>query len=118
MSNTENFFTLINKANIAEKFSNNPKNVLAILDQMTEYALKHFDTEEHYMKEFDFPGYQPHRNEYIDFTNTAIDYKNRAVGGDYQIINEILEYLSKWLVNHVQVTDKEYIGCFKKNGLQ
>jgi hemerythrin len=110
-------FELINKANIAEALNNNTKDVLAILDQMTEYALKHFETEEHYMKEFNFPGYQPHRSEHIDFTNTAIDYKNRVVGGDYQIINEILEYLKQWLVNHIQVTDKKYIECFKKNGL-
>ncbi len=86
---------------------------MAILDQMTEYALKHFETEEHYMKEFDFPGYETHRSEHIDFTNTTIDYKNKAVGGNYQITNEILDYLMQWLVNHIQVTDKEYIDCFK-----
>ena len=111
-------FELINKANIVEKFNNNPKEVLAILDQMTEYALKHFETEEHYMKEFDFPGYETHRSEHIDFTNTTIDYKNKAVGGNYQITNEILEFLIQWLVNHIQVTDKKYIDCFKKNGLK
>jgi hemerythrin len=110
-------FVLINKANMVKKFSNKPKNVLEILDQMTEYALKHFETEEYYMKEFDFPGYQHHKNEHIDFTNTIIDYKNRVVRGDYQIINEILEYIVEWVDNHIQVTDKEYIDCFKKNGL-
>ncbi|MHC4270335.1 MAG: bacteriohemerythrin [Planctomycetota bacterium] len=111
-------FDLINQANIVEALNNNTKDVLAILDQMTEYALEHFETEEHYMEEFDFPGYQSHRNEHIDFTNTAIDYKNRVVGGDYQIINEILEYLKQWLFNHIQVTDKKYIDCFKQNGLK
>ncbi len=111
-------FELINKANIVEKFNNNPKEVLAILDQMTEYALKHFETEEHYMKKFDFPGYETHRSEHIDFTNTTIDYKNKAVGDNYQITNEILEFLIQWLVNHIQVTDKGYIDCFKKNGLK
>ena len=49
-------FELINKANIVEKFSNNSKGIMGILDQMTEYALKHFETEEHYMKEFLFRG--------------------------------------------------------------
>jgi hemerythrin len=111
-------FELINKANIVEALNNNTKDVLAILDQMTEYALKHFETEEHYMKEFNFSGYQAHRNEHIDFTNTTIGYQNRVIGGDYQIINEILEYLMSWLVNHIQVTDKKYIDCFKKNGLK
>jgi hemerythrin len=110
-------FELINKADLVEKFSNNPKDVLAVLDQMTEYAISHFEAEECYMKEFNFTGYEPHRNEHIDFTNTAIEYKNRVVDGDYQITNEILEYLKQWLVNHIQVTDKKYIDCFKRNGL-
>ena len=108
----------INKVRMVEMSSNSPKDVLAILDQMTEYILKHFETEEHYMKEFDFPGFQSHRNEHIDFTNTTIDYKIRAVGGDYKIINEIIEYLMEWIVNHIQVTDRQYIDCFKKNGLK
>ena len=108
----------INKASMVEISSNSQKDVLAILDQMTEYILKHFETEEHYMKEFDFPEFQSHRNEHIDFTNTTIDYKIRAVGGDYKIINEILEDLKSWLVNHIQGTDKEYVDCFKENGLK
>jgi hemerythrin len=111
-------FELINKANLVAKFGNNSNDVLAILDQMTEYVLNHFETEEHYMKEFHFPGFQHHRSEHIDFTNTTMDYKNRAVGGDYQITNEILEYLMQWLSNHIQVTDTKYIGCFKENGLK
>ena len=111
-------FELINKANLVAKFGNNSNDVLAILDQMTEYVLNHFETEEHYMKEFHFSGFQLHRSEHIDFTNTTMDYKNRAVGGDYQITNEILEYLMQWLSNHIQVTDTKYIGCFKENGLK
>ncbi len=114
----KNLIEIINKASKVEKSSNSPKDVLEILDEMTEFALKHFETEEHYMEKFHFPGYQAHRNLHIDFINTVIDYKNRAVSGDCQVISEILEYLMKWLINHIQVTDKKYIDCFKKNGLK
>ena len=111
-------FEILNKAIIANKHSKVTKDILGILDEMTEYALEHFEIEERYMKEFSFPEYQAHRNEHIDFTNNSIDYKNRVVGGDFHIINEILEYLNQWLVNHIQVTDKKYINCFMKNGLK
>jgi len=111
-------FEIINKAIVAKKHCKATKDVLEILDEMTEYALKHFETEERYMKEFNFPEYKTHRKEHIDFTNNAIDYKNRVIGGDFQIINEIFEYLKQWLVNHIQVTDKKYTDCFKKNGLK
>ena len=111
-------FEIINKAIIVNKHGKVAKDVLGILDEMTEYALMHFEVEERYMKEFDFPEYLTHRKEHIDFTNNTIDYKNRVVGGDFQIINVILEYLKQWLVNHIQVTDRQYIDCFKKNGLK
>ena len=100
---------IINKASMVEISSNNPKDVLAILDQMTEYILKHFETEEHYMKEFDFPGFQPHRNEHIDFTNTTIDYKIRAVGGDYKIINEIIEYLKSTKIKKTVHCERSFL---------
>ena len=111
-------FELINKAGIEKKFGNNPKEILAILDQMTEYAYEHFETEENYMKEFNYPGYESHREEHINLANTTADYTNRVIGGEYQIIDEILEYLMQWVDNHIQVTDKKYIDCFKKNGLK
>ena len=85
---------------------------------MAEYALKHFKTEEHYMKEFNFTGYKSHRNEHVYFTNTVNEHKNRAVDGGYQITSETLEYLVHWYFNHIQVIDKEYIDFFKKNGLK
>ena len=112
------FFDLIYKTTKEESFSNNPKGALEVLDEMTEYALEHFKTEENYMEKFHFTGYQSHKNEHIDFVNTTTDYKNRAAGGDDQVISEILEYLLKWLVNHIQVTDRKYIDCFKENGLK
>ena len=73
------FIGILNKAITAEKHSKAAKDVLGILDEMTEYALKHFETEERYMKEFNFPEYQTHRNEHNDFINNTIDYKNRVV---------------------------------------
>jgi len=111
-------FEIINKAVIANKHSKTAKDILRILDEMTEYALKHFEIEERYMKEFSFPEYLTHRKEHIDFVDTTIYYKNKVVGGNFHIINEILEYLNQWLVNHIQASDRKYIDCFQKNGLK
>ena len=47
-----------------------------------------------------------------------IAYCNRVIEGDYHIASEILEYLKQWLVNHIQITDKKYVECFKENGLE
>ncbi len=108
---------IINKTIWVENFSN-PIIILEILDHMTVYARKHFETEEHYMKKFNFARFKTHRRKHIDFVNTVLDFKKRAAGGDYKIINEILEYLKQWFINHIQGTDKKYVDCFNENGLK
>ena len=70
------------------------------------------------MKAFNYPEYQDHKEEHRGFSTEIITYTYKVIKGDYQFTNEIIKYLKWWLVNHIQVTDKKYIECFKKNGLK
>ena len=70
------------------------------------------------MIDFNYQGYQDHKEEHHDFTMTTIANHRKVIKGDYQIINENLLYLTGWLLNHIQVTDRKYIDCFKRNGLK
>ncbi len=112
------FISIINKAVVAKQQNNNSEKVNDVLKEMTMYALSHFSTEEAHMIEVNYPEYQYHKEEHHVFTIRTIAYLDRAINGDYQISGEILEYLQQWLANHIQVTDKEYIEYFKKNGLK
>ncbi len=111
-------FGILNKAIFAKEHSHNPEEIKEVLSEMAEYYHKHFTTEEAYMIKFNFPEYQSHRNEHLDFTDKTFASYNKLVRGDYQIANELLEYLKQWLAYHIQVTDRQYIDCFKKNGLK
>ncbi len=62
--------------------------------------------------------YQLHKEEHFNFSNKTMVYRNKVMGGDTKIACEILEYLKKWLVEHIQVTDRKYIDCFEENGLK
>ena len=109
---------IMNTAIEAKQHNDNIDEVLILLKQLTDYALKHFSTEESYMAKFKYTEFQYHQEEHHDFSNKAIAYCNRVIEGDYHIANEILEYLKRWLVNHIQITDKKYVECFKKNGFK
>jgi len=111
------FIDIINKAVAIKENNGNQEEVREVLYKMIKHALKHFATEETYMKKFNFPEFQLHRNEHLDFTNKTFDNLNKIIMGDYQVANEILEYLKQWLVNHIHGTDRKYIDCFNKNGL-
>ena len=109
---------ILNKAIFAKEHNDKPEEIKEVLNEMVEYSHKHFSTEEAYMVKFNFPEYQFHKNEHLDFIDKTIASYNKLVRGDYQIANELLEYLKQWLANHIQVTDRQYIDCFKKNGLK
>ncbi len=112
------FIDIINKAIATIEHNDNPEELKEVLYGITMYAMIHFSTEEAYMIKFKYPEYKSHTEEHSAFSKKVIAYCNRVNEGDYQIANEILEYLKPWLANHIQVTDRQYIDCFKRNGLK
>ena len=112
------FIDIINKAIFAKKHNDNPEEIKEVLSEMAKYSQKYFSTEEAYMIKFNLPEYQSHRNERLDFKDKTIASYNKLVRGDYQVANEILEYLKQWFFNHIQETDKKHVDCFNENGLK
>ena len=112
------FIDIVNEAIAAKEHNDNPEELKELLYSITMYAIKHFATEENYMIQFNYPEYQYHKEEHHDFSKKVIEYCERVNDGDSQFADKILEYLKQWLVNHIQVTDRKYIDCFKRNGLK
>lgn len=109
---------IMNEAIVVKQHDDNFDEISKLLKELTAYALKHFSTEESFMAEFNYAEFQYHKEEHHDFSKKCIAYCNRVIEGDRHIANEILEYLKQWLVNHIQITDRKYIECFRKNGLE
>ncbi len=103
------FFDIVAKVIDAEKHDGDPKKVDEVLNEMSDYAWDHFKVEEACMLEFKYPDYKQHKEEHLGFVLKTHSYFNRVAVGDYQILNEIREYLKQWLVNHIQGTDKNYV---------
>jgi hemerythrin-like metal-binding protein len=108
----------VNISLIDKQHKNHKEKILEILNEMTVYALKHFTTEESYMIKFNYPEYQYHKEEHMDFSMKTLSYQAKVLDGDRHIANEILEYLKQWMIKHIQVTDRKYVDCFRKNGLK
>ncbi len=111
------FIDIINKAIVTKEHNNNPEELKEVLHEITIFAVSHFSTEETFMIEFNYAEYHSHKKEHILFSNTIIEFFNKIIDGDYQIADKIVECLKQWLINHILLTDKKYVGCFKENGL-
>ncbi len=109
---------IINKAIAARQHIDNSKEITEILNEMTNYAQTHFALEEAYMVRFNYPDYEHHRKEHQGFSIETMAFLDSASKGDSKLVCEILEHLKKWLVHHVQGTDRKYVHCFKEHGLK
>ena len=114
----KNIILIINKMNAALQKNDEREKVSDTLNEMTSYASNHFKAEEDYMRRFEFPEYELHKEEHRKFIKTTVDFCKRVMNGDYNIAFDLLEYLKQWLVNHIQGTDKRYTECFNRNGLK
>ena len=109
---------IINDAIVAKEHSDDSEKMMEVLGGMTANAQEHFKAEESYMLKFHYPKYQYHREEHQNFSHKTIAYRNKVMDGYSQIAKEVFEYLKKWLFNHIPITDKKFVDCFKENGLK
>lgn len=77
------------------------------LDRLLEYAQRHFDAEESFMRAGKYPHIAAHENEHQRFCDevAAMDARRRA--GKQPLSTEMMNFLCEWLRNHVTTTDKE-----------
>ena len=88
-----------------------------IITGMVQYAKYHFETEEKYMRKFNFSGYQSHKIQHDQFAVKALELEERLEKAGFILTLEILNFLRVWLQDHILGTDKEYSIHFNENGL-
>jgi hemerythrin-like metal-binding protein len=103
----ERFIDILDKVAAAEMHDNEPKKVEEVLNEMIDYAWNNFKVEEAHMQEFKYPDYKQHKEEHLDFVIRTLSYFKRVAEGDYQILNEIREFLNQWQTNHIKGADKK-----------
>ncbi len=55
-----------------------------------------------------FPGLSKHKEEHEAFTKKVIEFEEKFLHGSVVLSQEIIIFLKDWLLNHIQVTDKNY----------
>jgi len=90
----------------------------SLLARLVAYTQVHFETEEKYMKQWNYPGYVYHKGEHEAFVKKVADFKAKFEKGQSALSIDILIFLKEWVFNHILGTDKKYGPFFNKHGLK
>ncbi|HHV94324.1 MAG TPA: hemerythrin family protein [Firmicutes bacterium] len=90
--------------------------VTSTMEFMQNYVVEHFEAEEQYQREVNFPEYETHKRVHDDFKATVNDYAETFAreGYNQELVQEFGAKLMTWLIMHVAAADQR-IGAFVRD---
>lgn len=108
---------LINGLHDAMKAGQAKQALEKTLNDLADYAVYHFRTEETYMKKFGYPEFASHKLLHSAFVKKVTDFQADFRAGKLGLSMDLMHFLRDWLTTHIKGTDRQYTALFKKNGL-
>lgn len=85
--------------------------IAAVLDELIQYTLHHFSTEESHMRAGAYPERAAHEAAHRYFVERVRGFKRDFDNGGAIRSVEIIHFLRDWLDNHIRTLDKQ-LGAF------
>lgn len=103
---------IINKLFNAFSEGNADTIISEILNELTDYTQYHFKTEEEIFEKYNYPEKENHKNSHEEFVQKVTHWKTENSENDTNLPYELMEYLKKWLLEHILKEDKNYSKYF------
>lgn len=110
-------FDILNRLHEAVVAGKEQGELFAILDELIEYTVYHFQTEERLFLEHEFPGYEEHKAVHDGLTATAVKLQEKLRDGSATLSFELLDFLHNWLMEHTLGLDQEMGPYLNERGV-
>ncbi|AGF58393.1 bacteriohemerythrin [Clostridium saccharoperbutylacetonicum] len=90
--------------------------IMTILDELLEYTKYHFEYEENMLKQYNYEHIHNQEEEHAFYVYKIKQVASREDIDENQrkVVLEIIDFLSKWISEHIMGADKEYAVFLKK----
>ncbi len=85
---------------------------------LVDYTRRHFEYEEQLFKKHGYAGGREHAQRHQELTDTVVALKEKFESGSSALSIELLDFLYRWLVDHIQGTDKGYASYLFERGVR
>ena len=109
---------MINDLNNAMLNGNEKETVGKMIDKLITYAAMHFAREEHYFDTFKYPETDVHKKQHDDFEKKVSAFEADFKADRQSLSQDIIQFLSNWLIEHIKVSDKKFGPFLTARGVQ
>lgn len=90
-----------------------------VLEGLATYTVEHFSHEEQLMDRFGYPKRAEHKRIHADLVRQVVDIKSRFDAGASETLSfEVLNFLKRWLLKHIQGDDASLGKFLQRKGLR
>ena len=113
--------TWINKFNTiseAIELNQGPQRVAEALGFLTAYTKFHFDAEERFMAQYDYPEAASHKAKHEELKKTLATLEEEYLedGATHILADSINQFVGNWLLNHIKEVDVQFGAFLNKVG--
>ena len=109
---------LINSLQTAVDYSTGEVFERKALDELVDYTKTHFKFEEDMMEQNGYPDFESHRESHVRMI-AKVDEVIEAYRQDQDAaMQQALDFLKDWLINHINGTDKQYSSFLIEKGVK
>ncbi len=86
------------------------KDVQEALDFLKNYAIEHFQAEEAFMREYEYPGVEEHSKLHAEFLGEYSKFSDEfnSLGSNQALADHITDMVQDWLIDHIAQADADY----------
>jgi len=88
-----------------------------VLNDLVDYTVYHFETEERLFRKYDYPDYLSHKKEHDDLIKRVLKISREYERDKVVVTLDLISFLEKWLDNHIINVDKKYISFLNSKGV-
>jgi methyl-accepting chemotaxis protein len=96
----------------------NSKLIKRIIKQLADYTEYHFGEEEKYFTQTDYPDIKEHLSQHRKFVKKIKTFAKEVEDGDFTTSFDIIDFLKKWLLEHISKSDRKYVPHLTKHGIR
>jgi len=105
---------MINQLQTAVHYQTDEGTIEQTLNDLIDYTKYHFSREEKIMQDHDYPDFEEHKQEHAKMVAQVTQFIDEYRVDKTRTIDNVLQFLKAWLINHINGSDQKYRPYLKK----